>query len=48
MRNRCARTLSLLSVIVFIGLSSSMAAEIPVVRGQLQLAGSANWFRDCS
>ena len=35
MRNRCTRTLSLLSVIVFIGLSSSMAAEIPVVRGQL-------------
>ena len=35
MRNRCARTLSLPGVIVFIGLSSSMAAEIPVVRGQL-------------
>ena len=35
MRNKCTRTLSLLSVIVFIGLSSSMAAEIPVVRGQL-------------
>ena len=35
MRNKCARTLSLLSLIVFIGLSSSMAAEIPVVRGQL-------------
>ena len=35
MRKRCTRTLSLLSVIVFIGLSSSMAAEIPVVRGQL-------------
>ena len=35
MRNRCARTLSLLSLIVFIALSSSMAAEIPVVRGQL-------------
>jgi tetratricopeptide (TPR) repeat protein len=35
MRNRCTRTLSLLSVIVFTGLSSSMAAEIPVVRGQL-------------
>ena len=36
MRNRCTRTLSLLSVIVFIGLSSSMAAEVPVVRGQLR------------
>ena len=36
MRNRCTRTLSLLSVIVFIGLSSSMAAEITVVRGQLR------------
>ena len=35
MRKRCTRTLSVLSVIVFIGQSSSMAAEIPVVRGQL-------------
>ena len=32
MRNRCARTLSLL---IFIRLSSSMTAETPVVRGQL-------------
>ena len=35
MRKTCTRTLSLLSVIVFIGLSSSMAAEIPVVHGRL-------------
>lgn len=35
MRKRCTRTLSLLTVIVFIGLSSSVAAEIPIVRGQL-------------
>ena len=35
MRKRCTRTLSLLSVMVFIGLTSSMAAEIPVVRGEL-------------
>lgn len=36
MRKRCTRTLSLLSVIVFIGLSTSLAAEIPIVRGQVQ------------
>jgi len=36
MRNRCTRTLCLLSVSVFIGLPTSLAAEIPVVRGQLQ------------
>ena len=35
MRKKCTRTLSLLSVIVFIGLSSSMAAGISVARGQL-------------
>ncbi|MCU1238815.1 MAG: hypothetical protein JWP63_6782 [Candidatus Solibacter sp.] len=37
MRKTCTRTLSLLKVIVFIGLSSSMPAENPVVRGQLHL-----------
>ena len=35
MRKECIRTLSLLSVIVYIGLSSSIAAEIPIVRGHL-------------
>ena len=35
MRNRCTRTLSLLMMVVFIGLPSSMATEIPIVRGQL-------------
>ena len=40
MRQRCAWALSLLTPIVSIGLSSSMAAEIPIVRGQLQMTGS--------
>jgi predicted Zn-dependent protease len=35
MRKRCTRTVSLLSVIVFIGLSSSKAAQIPVAYGRL-------------
>ena len=35
MRKRCARTLSMLGAILFIELSSSLAAGIPVVRGQL-------------
>ena len=41
MRKRCTRTVSLLTLVVFIGLSSSVAAEIPIVRGQLQMAGYA-------
>jgi hypothetical protein len=47
MRYRCTRTLCLLSVSVFIGLSTSLAAEIPVVRGQLQ-PSHPNWLRACS
>ncbi len=35
MRKRCTRTLSLLSMFVFIGSSFSMAAQIPVTRGRL-------------
>ena len=35
MRNRCTRTVSLLGVIVFMGLSSSKAAQIPVAYGRL-------------
>ena len=33
MRKRCTRTVSLLGLIVFIGLSSSKAAQIPVAYG---------------